>query len=96
MWPRSDALLLCRGAGLDRSGRIGSPSPIIPVWEACCNPTSIAFGLVGVSATAFTGAAFLLGDARRYRVPDLERYFRRRAVGAGIVTAVVALAALGA
>jgi cytochrome d ubiquinol oxidase subunit II len=76
------------------SGRIGSPSPIVPVWEACFNPTSIAFGLVGVSATSFTGAAFLLGDARRYRVPDLERYFRRRAAGAGIVTVGLALGAL--
>jgi cytochrome bd ubiquinol oxidase subunit II len=76
------------------SGRIGSPSPIVPLWEACINPTSVAFGLVGVSATAFTGAAFLLGDARRYGAPDLMLYFRRRAIGAGIVTVLLALGAL--
>lgn len=81
--------------GAIASGRVGAPSPIVPLWQASFNPTSIAFGVVAVSATAFTGAAFLLGDARRYGATDLERYFRRRAIGAGIVTVAVALLALG-
>lgn len=48
------------------SGRVGVGSPIVPVWQACLNPTSIMFGAVALAATAFSGASFLIGDARRY------------------------------
>jgi cytochrome d ubiquinol oxidase subunit II len=37
---------------------------------------------------------FLAGDARRAQLPDLERTFRARALGAGAVTGVAALIAL--
>jgi len=48
------------------SGRVGVGHPVVPVWEACLNPTSIMFGVVALAATAFSGACFLVGDARRY------------------------------
>jgi cytochrome d ubiquinol oxidase subunit II len=48
------------------SGRVGVGRPIVPLWEACLNPTSIMFGIMALAATAFSGAAFLVGDARRY------------------------------
>ncbi|MEV6249465.1 cytochrome d ubiquinol oxidase subunit II [Streptomyces sp. NPDC051742] len=48
------------------------------VWTS---PTSLVFGLVAVATTAFLGAVFLTGDARRFDAPDLVGHFRRRALG---------------
>ncbi|MGA5192893.1 cytochrome d ubiquinol oxidase subunit II [Streptomyces exfoliatus] len=48
------------------------------VWAG---PTSLVFGLVAVATTAFLGAVFLTGDARRFDAPDLVGHFRRRALG---------------
>ena len=47
------------------------------------NPTSVLFGVLGLLAAAFIAAVFLVSDARRFGAPDLEDYFRRRAVLAG-------------
>ncbi|SEE17201.1 cytochrome d ubiquinol oxidase subunit II [Streptomyces sp. TLI_105] len=47
------------------------------VWTS---PTSVVFGLVAVATTAFLGAVFLTGDARRFDAPDLVGHFRRRAL----------------
>jgi cytochrome d ubiquinol oxidase subunit II len=79
------------------SGRVGVGAPVVPVWQACLNPASIAFGLVALAATAFSGASFLVGDARRYGALDLVEYFRRRvivAAGAIMVLGAAALAVL--
>jgi cytochrome d ubiquinol oxidase subunit II len=76
--------------GAIASGRVGGGS----VLEASFNPMSIAFGLVSLAATAFSGATFLVGDARRYGVPDLADYFRVRAIGAAVVLIVVGTGAL--
>ncbi len=76
--------------GAIASGRVWSAS----VLEASFNPMSIAFGLVSVAATAFTGASFLVGDARRYGATELVDYFSRRAVAAAILLIVVGTAAL--
>ncbi|MFF0478546.1 cytochrome d ubiquinol oxidase subunit II [Streptomyces sp. NPDC004284] len=48
--------------------------------DAWSNPTSIMFGLVAIATTAFLGAVFLTGDARRFDAPDLVGYFRWRAL----------------
>jgi cytochrome d ubiquinol oxidase subunit II len=80
--------------GAVASGRVGAGDPVVPVWEACVNPTSVAFGLVSLTATAFSGASFLVGDARRYGADDLVDHFRRRAIGAGLATLVAGAAAL--
>ena len=79
--------------GAIASGRVGVGEPTVPVWEACFNPMSISFGLVALAATAFSGASFLVGDARRYGIPDMVDYFRRRAVVATFV--LIATGALG-
>lgn len=47
------------------------------------NPTSVLFGILGLLAAAFIAASFLVSDARRFRAPDLEAYFRRRSLVAG-------------
>jgi cytochrome d ubiquinol oxidase subunit II len=76
--------------GAIASGRVGVGAPKLSVWEACVSPMSISFGLVALAATAFTGAVFLVGDARRYNNTEMVDYFRRRAM-----IATVALIATG-
>jgi len=76
--------------GAIASGRVGSAS----VLEASFNPMSIAFGLVSVATTAFTGASFLVGDARRYGATELVDYFSRRALTAAVALIAVGTAAL--
>jgi cytochrome d ubiquinol oxidase subunit II len=85
--------------GAIASGKVGVGGPVVPVWQACLDPVAIAFGAVALTATAFSGASFLVGDARRTdgqrgEGPDLVEYFRRRAVVAAIALLAVALVAL--
>jgi len=79
--------------GAIASGRVGVGGPTVSVWDACVSPMSISFGLVSVAATAFIGASFLVGDARRYRDLVMVDYFRRRAVIATF--ALIAVGTLG-
>lgn len=58
------------------------------VWTS---PSSIVFGLVAIATTAFLGAVFLTGDARRFDAPDLVGHFRRRALGALAALTVLAV-----
>ncbi|MBP2586740.1 cytochrome d ubiquinol oxidase subunit II [Streptomyces sp. PvR006] len=58
------------------------------IWTS---PTSLVFGLVAVATTAFLGAVFLTGDARRFDAPDLVGYFRRRALCSLAVLTVLAV-----
>lgn len=76
------------------SGRVGVGGPVVPIWQACLSPTSVMFGLVALGATAFSGASFLVGDARRYGAPHMVEYFRWRSVVAALVTLIAAAAAL--
>ncbi|MFI1364957.1 cytochrome d ubiquinol oxidase subunit II [Streptomyces griseochromogenes] len=62
--------------------------------DAWANPTSLLFGLLAVAATALLGAVFLAADARRFSAPDLDGYFRRRALAALAVVAVLAVITL--
>jgi cytochrome d ubiquinol oxidase subunit II len=79
--------------GAIASGRVGVGEPKVSVWDACVSPMSISFGLVSLAATAFIGASFLVGDARRYGNSEMVDYFRRRAVVATI--ALIAAGTLG-
>ncbi|MGG7575661.1 cytochrome d ubiquinol oxidase subunit II [Streptomyces sirii] len=65
-----------------------------PSAEAWSNPTSMLFGLLAVTTTAFLGAVFLAADARRFDAPDLDGYFRRRALIALAAVAVLAVITL--
>src|SRR5229473_1646753 len=85
--------------GAIASGKVGAGSPVVQVWQACLDPLAIAFGVVALTATAFSGAAFLVGDARRYHAPgkkgpDLVEYFRVRTVVAAVALLAVSLATL--
>ncbi|MFG3659827.1 cytochrome d ubiquinol oxidase subunit II [Streptomyces sp. NPDC047706] len=79
-------------AGGVASGRVtaGTAAPA----DAWSNPTSVLFGLLAVATTALLGAVFLAADARRFQAPDLDGYFRRRAMGALVVVAVLAVITL--
>jgi cytochrome d ubiquinol oxidase subunit II len=84
--------------GAIASGNVGVAGPVVPVWRACLDPLAIAFGVVALTATAFSGASFLVGDARRLQgpdaSPDLVDYFRRRTVAAAVALLGVSLVTL--
>ncbi|WP_432071768.1 cytochrome d ubiquinol oxidase subunit II [Streptomyces wuyuanensis] len=61
--------------------------------HAWANPTSVFFGLLTVTATAFLGAVFLSCDAERWDAPDLVGYFRRRALASLAVAVLLGVAA---
>lgn len=79
-------------AGGVASGRVTGTTPASA--DAWANPTSVLFGLLAVAATALLGAVFLAADARRFATPDLDGYFRRRALGALAAVAVLAVVTL--
>jgi cytochrome d ubiquinol oxidase subunit II len=75
------------------SGQVRAQDPAADV-DAWTGGTSIAIGVLAVMSGAYLAAVFLAGDARRAELPDLERAFRARALGAGAVTGAAALGAL--
>jgi cytochrome d ubiquinol oxidase subunit II len=60
------------------------------------NVLSLLIGALFVATSAYIAAVFLVSDARRAGAPDLERYFRSRALAAAIVTGALAAAGLAA
>jgi cytochrome d ubiquinol oxidase subunit II len=79
--------------GAIASGRVDDRNPAASA-DAWLNATSIAIGVLGVLTGAYLAAVYLAGDARRAGLPDLERAFRARALGAGAVTGAVAIGSL--
>jgi cytochrome d ubiquinol oxidase subunit II len=77
-------------AGGIASGRVptGGGSNHVSSW---INPTSILGGVLAVVTCAYLAAVFLVAEARARRVPDLEMYFRRRALAAGALSGAVAI-----
>ncbi len=71
----------------------------VPVGNAAGDPVtswlnglSILIGVLFLATSAYLSAVFLISDARRAEAPDLERYFKQRALGAGLVAGAVAFA----
>jgi cytochrome bd ubiquinol oxidase subunit II len=56
--------------------------------------TSIFIGVLAVATGAYIAAVFLAADAQRSNLPDLERAFRARALGAGLVAGALAIVGL--
>jgi cytochrome bd ubiquinol oxidase subunit II len=76
------------------SGRVpvgNAEGDLVTSW---LNPTSVLIGVVGVLTGAYLAAVYMAGDSQRAGLDDLVRAFRTRALGAGVVTGVVALAGL--
>lgn len=76
-------------AGGVASGRVTADAR--PADQAWAHPTPVLFGVLAVVATALLGAVFLAADARRFDAPDLDGYFRRRALAALGVFAALAV-----
>ena len=55
------------------------------------NPTSVVIGLLAVVVAAYLAGVFLVTDAHRFFDPDLEDYFRGRAIAAAIVAGLIAV-----
>ena len=79
-------------AGAVASGRV--PMQGGDVWRSWTGPTSWVGGVLAVLACAFLASTFLAADAARAGHVDLARDCARKAMRAGIVTGVVALAAI--
>ncbi len=80
-------------AGGIASGRVPSSGagPAVASWV---NPTSMLGGTLAVVVCAYLAAVYLVGEARRRALPDLERCFRVRALAAGLTAGAVALAGI--
>src|SRR4051794_28447591 len=76
------------------SGRIPVGNATGDVIDAWVNPTSAVVGVLAGAPRAYLAAVYLGGDARRAGLPDLERAFRARALGMGLVCGVVAIGGL--
>ncbi len=81
-------------AGGIASGRVpvgNASGGIVASWV---NPTSMLGGVLAVITCAYLAAVFLTADARRLDAPELERYFRVRAIATGAAAGVVAMAGI--
>jgi cytochrome d ubiquinol oxidase subunit II len=76
------------------SGRVPVGNAAGDLVDSWLNPTSLAVGTIAVAVSAYLAAVYLAADAVRVRAPDLERYFRRRALVSGVVTGAIAAGGL--
>jgi cytochrome d ubiquinol oxidase subunit II len=77
--------------GAIASGRVpvgNARGDLVASW---LNPTSILIGVLLVATSSYLAAVYLAADAHRLGEPALERDFRRRALGAGVVAGALAL-----
>jgi cytochrome bd ubiquinol oxidase subunit II len=82
----------CMGtvAGAIASGHVPAGGKAGDPWTSWINATSIVAGVLAVVVVAYLAAVYLVWDARRVEAPEMEGYFRRRAIGAAVVAGVVA------
>jgi cytochrome bd ubiquinol oxidase subunit II len=57
-------------------------------------PLPLLVGAIFVATSAYLAGVFLVGDARRGGDEEMELYFERRALGAGVVAGALAVAGL--
>jgi cytochrome d ubiquinol oxidase subunit II len=86
----------CMGAvaGAIASGRVPAGGQAGDPWDSWINATSILGGILAVTVCAYLAAVYLVQDADRLGDEAMVEYFRQRAVGAGVVAGVVALAGI--
>ena len=81
-------------AGGIASGRVPAGGRSGDPWTSWMNPTSVVVGVLAVCVVAYVAAVLLTWDAGRLHDEKLVAYFRSRAVGAAVVTGVVAVVGL--
>jgi cytochrome d ubiquinol oxidase subunit II len=57
-------------------------------------PAPLFFGAMFVATGAYLAAVFLVGDSRRAEDREMERYFEKRALAAGVVAGIFAIVGL--
>jgi len=62
------------------------------MWSSWLNSTSIVIGILAVASSAYMAAVYLAADAAHDGEQTLERSFRLRALGSGVVAGAVAIA----
>jgi cytochrome d ubiquinol oxidase subunit II len=81
-------------AGAIASGRVPAGGQAGDPWSSWINPTSILGGVLAVCVVAFLASVYLVWDSRRLADDAMVRYFRDRAVIAGVAAGTVAFAGI--
>jgi cytochrome d ubiquinol oxidase subunit II len=83
----------CMGAiiGGIASGRVPAGGQAGDPVHSWINPTSVLGGVLAVVVVAYLAAVYLVWDSRRIGDLEMAEYFRRRAIGSGLVAGLVAL-----
>jgi cytochrome d ubiquinol oxidase subunit II len=82
--------------GAVASGRVPVGNATGDPVSSWLNPLSLVIGALFVATCAYLAAVFLVSDARRAGTPDLERYFRTRAMAAAVAAGALAVAGIAA
>ena len=80
--------------GAIATGRVPVGNAAGHLFSSWLNPASIFVGVLAVANSAYLAAVYLAADAARLRRPSLERAFRHRALGAGVLAGAIAIAGL--
>ena len=80
--------------GAVAAGRVPVGNAVGDPVTSWLNITSIVIGALFVATSAYLAAVFLVSDAHRAGVYDLERYFTQRALVAAVVAGVLAAVGL--
>jgi cytochrome bd ubiquinol oxidase subunit II len=86
----------CLGAtiGALAAGQVPVPGDPGSPFAGWTEATAIYIGALAVAVSAYMAAVFVAADAVRAELPDLVEAFRRRALGAAMVTGLMAIAGL--
>ena len=79
------------GIATDRVPVGNAAGHLVSSW---LNPTSVFIGVLAVCTSAYLAAVYLAADAARHGHRELEREFRWRALGAGVVVGGIAIAGI--
>jgi cytochrome d ubiquinol oxidase subunit II len=80
--------------GAIAANRVSGNPPGGHMFSSWLNSTSILIGVLAVGSSAYLAAVYLAADAAQLGDAELERAFRRRALGAGVVAGAIAIAGL--
>jgi len=83
---------LAAAAGAIASQRVPVGNAAGDLWSSWLNPTSIMAGILALLSSAYLAAVYLAADARRQGDEEMAATFRLRALVAGSVAGVAAIA----
>jgi cytochrome d ubiquinol oxidase subunit II len=83
---------LAAAAGAIASQRVPVGNAAGDLWSSWLNPTSIMAGILALLASAYLAAVYLAADARRAGDESMAAIFRTRALVAGSVAGIAAVA----